>query len=106
MKDFPKNKDNGKDGVMMSLEQKLLREKQAVTTPDFTELGMALRGMRIHRIQQIKRSMTKIMQGSYGLCDVCGCTIPRKRLRKYPEVTLCVPCQHLSERREKHDYTR
>lgn len=44
------------------------------------------------RIIQIKKALTRIKIGRYGLCEKCGHFIDTQRLMIYPETTLCVNC--------------
>lgn len=36
-------------------------------------------------------------EGTYGICQACGCRIPRRRLEAMPTATLCVTCQEQRE---------
>jgi RNA polymerase-binding transcription factor DksA len=47
-----------------------------------------LRKIRI----QVKRALTAIKLGKYGICEVCGEPIDRARLVAYPEATTCISC--------------
>ena len=38
----------------------------------------------------VVRALEKLDDGSYGLCDVCGRTIPEARLEALPWAVLCV----------------
>ncbi len=40
----------------------------------------------------IERALDKLDEGSYGICDECGETIPEGRLEIHPWAVLCVPC--------------
>ncbi len=46
---------------------------------------------------RIVRALAKLEEGSYGVCDDCGTTIPAGRLRAAPESILCV--EHAAARR-------
>jgi hypothetical protein len=41
------------------------------------------------------RALEKIDDGTYGLCDRCGRSIPEERLEARPWSTLCVSCASL-----------
>jgi RNA polymerase-binding transcription factor DksA len=41
---------------------------------------------------QVKRALTAIKLGRYGMCEVCGKPIDRARLGAYPEATTCISC--------------
>jgi RNA polymerase-binding transcription factor DksA len=40
-------------------------------------------------IIQIRKALTRIKIGKYGICEVCGQMIDTDRLMIYPEATLC-----------------
>ena len=46
---------------------------------------------------KIERALAAIENGSYGICEGCGCEIPLPRLEAKPSVSLCISCQ------EKHE---
>lgn len=41
------------------------------------------------RTIQIRKALTRIKIGKYGICEVCGQMIDTDRLMIYPEATLC-----------------
>lgn len=49
-------------------------------------------------IVQVRKALTMIKVGSYGLCERCGKMIDTDRLMIMPETTLCVECE---KKREK-----
>jgi RNA polymerase-binding transcription factor DksA len=40
-------------------------------------------------IIQVRKALTRIKLGKYGICEVCGNMIDTDRLMIYPEATLC-----------------
>ena len=48
-----------------------------------------LRDMR----DSVNEALTKIDNGTYGKCDVCGKVIPKKRLDALPHATMCTDCR-------------
>ena len=54
---------------------------QALTNIDAADLG------------RIDLALKTMDDGSYGLCDECGCTIPFERLKIEPQTQHCVPCK-------------
>jgi DnaK suppressor protein len=44
------------------------------------------------RLDRVERALTKLEEGSYGVCDVCERPIDPRRLRAAPESTVCVTC--------------
>lgn len=49
----------------------------------------ALRNEISRGIIQIRKALTRIKLGKYGICEVCGQMIDTDRLIIYPEATLC-----------------
>ncbi len=49
-------------------------------------------------LPQLRRTLKKIEEGSYGECDDCPETIPEERLLRVPGATRCVSCQSSYER--------
>ena len=45
-----------------------------------------------HSIHDIQAALTRIEDGSYGLCEACGGDISQGRLEAIPEATRCVNC--------------
>lgn len=41
---------------------------------------------------QVKKALTAIKLGKYGICEVCGKPIDRARLSAYPEAMTCISC--------------
>ena len=44
-------------------------------------------------ITSIDAALDEIAAGSYGVCEVCGNNIPKKRLDALPEATTCTACR-------------
>ncbi|MBI5787759.1 MAG: TraR/DksA C4-type zinc finger protein [Candidatus Schekmanbacteria bacterium] len=51
---------------------------------------------------KIERTLEKIKEGTFGICEECGCEISEKRLEARPVVTLCVDCKTEQEKKEKY----
>ncbi|MCS5636662.1 MAG: TraR/DksA C4-type zinc finger protein, partial [Myxococcota bacterium] len=45
------------------------------------------------RIQRIQMALTRIANGEYGNCMVCGELIGLQRLKGQPEAPFCIACQ-------------
>lgn len=50
------------------------------------------------RLIQIRKALTRIKLGKYGICEHCGEMIDTDRLMVMPEATICVQCE---QKREK-----
>lgn len=42
---------------------------------------------------QVKKALTRVKIGKYGLCEKCGQMIDTDRLTVVPESTLCIQCE-------------
>jgi DnaK suppressor protein len=65
------------------------------------ELGISLMEMRNRKRQMIDEALTRLDEGSYGICADCGVDISEKRLAAVPFAKLCVACQSQQELIEK-----
>lgn len=53
------------------------------------------------KIVQIRKALTRIKIGKYGICEKCGKMIDTDRLVIFPEATLCVNCEQKAEKKTK-----
>lgn len=44
------------------------------------------------KLRDVERALTKLDEGSYGVCDGCGGPVPPERLEAIPWAALCVGC--------------
>ena len=51
--------------------------------------------------QKIKSALSKLEDGTFGICEECGTPIPEKRLRARPIAVLCIECKEKQENEEK-----
>ncbi len=65
------------------------------------ELGISLMEMRNRRRQAIDEALTRLNEGTYGICAECGIEVSEKRLEAVPFAKLCVQCQSRQELLEK-----
>ncbi|MDP5095917.1 MAG: TraR/DksA C4-type zinc finger protein [Candidatus Nanopelagicales bacterium] len=42
--------------------------------------------------EEVARALSKLDEGTYGVCDACEAPIPEGRLEIHPWAVLCVPC--------------
>ncbi len=56
------------------------------------ELTLDLLGNEKEVLEQIDAALERISHGSYGMCEACGCGIPKARLDAIPYAALCVNC--------------
>jgi DnaK suppressor protein len=61
------------------------------------EVTSQLAELESRELSQIERALTKLKQGSYGLCEGCQKKIPVTRLNALPFSTTCIECQREME---------
>jgi DnaK suppressor protein len=78
--------------------------------PDFTDrasfesdmgIELRLRDREWKLVKKIQKSLKKIEDGTYGICNECGEEIGFKRLEARPVTDLCIECKSSQERSEK-----
>ncbi|MEP7055604.1 MAG: TraR/DksA C4-type zinc finger protein, partial [Actinomycetota bacterium] len=50
-------------------------------------------------LMQVERALERLDDGTYGVCESCGNSIEKARLKAFPRATLCVTCKQREERR-------
>jgi RNA polymerase-binding transcription factor len=63
------------------------------------EHELALTQQARELLAQTERALSRIGDGSYGVCESCGQAIGKARLQAFPRATLCVACKQREERR-------
>jgi DnaK suppressor protein len=63
------------------------------------EHELALTANARELLAQVQRVLSKIDDGTYGVCESCGEPIAKARLQAFPRATLCVACKQREERR-------
>ena len=61
------------------------------------EVTSQLADLESRQLYQIERSLMRLKQGTYGLCEGCGKKIPVARLNALPFSTTCISCQREME---------
>jgi RNA polymerase-binding transcription factor len=91
-----------------TLNNKISTEKESF--PDPTDQAVAeldnnfllrLRGREQKLLKKIDEAISRIDNGSYGVCETCGGQINIKRLEARPVTTLCIECKTAQEEAEK-----
>ena len=52
-------------------------------------------------IVKIRQALDRIQDGSFGICERCGCDISEERLKARPVTTYCIDCKEELEHEEK-----
>lgn len=58
---------------------------------------LRLRDRELQLIRKIREALLRIEDGSYGICDICGDEIDKKRLIARPVTRLCINCKSVQE---------
>jgi len=58
----------------------------------------AMKRQTTRHLIQIKKALTRIKLGNYGICEKCGKMIDTDRLMVMPEATICIDCERKKER--------
>jgi DnaK suppressor protein len=62
--------------------------------PDAEEQMMSTQKDTIRRVlTEVEAAITRVQDGSYGVCRTCSGQIPVERLEILPYTPFCVPCQ-------------
>lgn len=61
------------------------------------EISSQLAEIESRELQQVNRALLRLKEGTYGLCEICGCRIPVARLNALPYTTTCIKCQREME---------
>jgi DnaK suppressor protein len=62
---------------------------------------LRLRDRERKLIEKIKKTIERIDNDTFGICEVCGKNISKERLKARPVTTLCIGCKKKQEAREK-----
>ena len=63
------------------------------------EKMLTLEGTLSDHLRLVEHALSRIADGSYGTCEVCGRAIPVERLEAIPETTLCLEHKEAAERK-------
>lgn len=58
------------------------------------------------RLHAIEGALRAVEAKTYGICQMCGCVIPRERLKAYPFAVRCVQCKDQWEKDLEADRRR
>lgn len=81
-------------------------EMTSIATEDFDEPGGDAASETLDRslalatsdnlremLENVNAALRKIAKGTYGVCDVCGKDITKKRIEALPYATMCLSCR-------------
>lgn len=64
------------------------------------EVDSRLTSLDAADLTRIDRALEAMDEGTYGLCDECGCNIPFERLKIEPMTQHCVACKSAWEQKQ------
>jgi len=79
-----------------------LRHESQPLTADFAEQAIEVENDQVldaldssirTELAQIERTLARMDEGGYGICETCGKPIAAKRLEVLPHMTRCVVCE-------------
>ncbi len=79
----------------------LADEIDLATTEADQSMNLRLRDRERVLLKKIERTLEKIDEGIFGVCESCGEEISVKRLEARPVTDLCIRCKEEQERVEK-----
>lgn len=106
---FEKTLEDRKEQIIKNINDSAneideLRQNSAVDEFDVasisadSDLGYSLGAKQKTELKEIEASLSKIKNGTYGVCEMCEENISLARLKAKPNVKLCITCQELSEK--------
>lgn len=49
-------------------------------------------------LKKVNEALDRIENGTYGICEMCGQSIPEERLKALPYANLCIKCKQKEEK--------
>jgi RNA polymerase-binding transcription factor len=97
----------GKIDVDVRLTFEILKDNADKSVDDLLKhVDAAIIGNKSEMLDKIDEAIEKVKDGTYGVCEGCGCEIPLKRLKIIAFATHCVSCQNENEKRAKEGFGR
>ena len=83
------------------LRQRFIESIDTAQKEDLARLVHKLEERGKEEIGEIELALNKMSSGRYGLCELCGKSIPFKRLKILPATRLCRKCSQKYEKDQK-----
>ena len=64
-------------------------------------LRLRMHDREIRLIRKINKSLDRLKEGTFGVCEMCGEDIALKRLKARPVTTYCITCKNRMEAKER-----
>ena len=84
-------------------ESKAADEVDKATDAYDEDLSFEIATANDQELGEIQVALEKIDKGTYGECEICGCTISPSRLKILPSATTCVSCRGQEEQARRRD---
>jgi len=112
LKRFKKMLEDSKVALLENAKKTLMEESNFDTDdlPDEIDLASSeyaqsmvfrLRDREKFLLKKIERALSRIEEGSFGICERCEEEISLKRLEARPVTTLCIRCKEEQEKKER-----
>ena len=86
----------------LTLSQDDLADEVDLASSELNQsLTIRLRDRERLLLNKIEKALSKIDEGTFGICDVCEEPIEMKRLEARPVADLCIRCKEAQEQQEK-----
>lgn len=101
--------DRLRDGIR-KIEESALHESVRETTGDLysyaetgtdnfeRETALNIATGESQRLREVAEALSRIRNGTYGVCEGCEEAIPRKRLEVFPAARYCIKCKSKLEK--------
>ncbi|MDO8526852.1 MAG: TraR/DksA C4-type zinc finger protein, partial [Deltaproteobacteria bacterium] len=93
--------DNVKEQGLGFNSEDLADEIDLATTEADQSMNLRLRDRERVLLKKIERTLEKMEEGTFGVCETCGEDISIKRLEARPVTDLCIRCKEEQEKIEK-----
>jgi len=90
------NKDQSGDLSSYSIHQ-----ADMGTDTDESEKRVYMLNKELEKIRNLNGALKRIYDKSYGICEICGCYIPKNRLKIVPYARFCIECKSKEELRKR-----
>ena len=78
-----------------------LHQADMGTDTDESEKRVYLLNREMEKLKKLNLALNRVQDKTYGVCAICGCFIPEKRLNVVPFANLCIDCKSKEEEKKK-----
>jgi DnaK suppressor protein len=78
-----------------------LHQADMGTDTDQAEKRVYLLNKEIEKLKKLNLALNRVQDKTYGICQICGCHIPAKRLSVVPYAMLCIECKNIEEKKSR-----